>query len=122
MGQTSLKSLARLKRKLRLKKKIRGNSERPRLSIFISGRHIYAQIINDEVGETLVATSTLSRDVLEEGKPLRNKNGAEKVGKTIAELALQKNIKTVVFDRNGYLYHGKIKVLADSARNSGLEF
>jgi large subunit ribosomal protein L18 len=113
---------AREKRKMRLRKHIRGTSERPRLSIFCSGRHIYAQIINDESGRTLAAASTLSESIREGDKALANIAGAKKVGKAIAEIALAQEIGAVVFDRSGYLYHGKVKALADAAREAGLQF
>jgi large subunit ribosomal protein L18 len=111
--------------KLRLRKRILGTAERPRLTVFRSMSHIYVQIVDDLRGHTLVSASTvepsvkaaLSRDV--KGG---NKKGAETIGKTIAERAMAKGIKRVVFDRNGFLYHGRIQSVADSARKAGLEF
>ncbi|KUJ95026.1 MAG: 50S ribosomal protein L18 [Desulfonauticus sp. 38_4375] len=108
---------ARLKRKVRIRKKIRGTSERPRLVIFRSNRYIYAQIIDDVTGKTLVAYSSLVM-----GKKNVTKEIAKEVGQKVAELAKSKNIEQVVFDRNGYLYHGRVKALADGAREGGLKF
>ena len=122
MGKKNPKHVARERRKMSLRKKIRGTSERPRLCIFCSERHLYAQIIDDEGGNTLVAVSTLSESVRSQGKTGSNAESAKKVGKAIAEAALSANIDTVVFDRNGFIYHGKVKVLADSAREGGLKF
>ncbi len=110
------KNTARKHRKIRIRKKITGTADRPRLVVFRSNTNVYAQIVDDLSGTTLVAASTLKLD----GKC--NKEGAAKVGKEIARLALEKNIKNVVFDRNGYLYHGRVQALADSARENGLEF
>ena len=115
------KSIARAKRKIRIRKKISGTPARPRLVVYRSNLHIYAQIVDDTVGNTRAATSTLS--LSKEGDALRsNKAGAAKVGQEIAKLAKEKNIMQVVFDRNGYLYHGCIKAVADGAREAGLEF
>ena len=115
------KSIARAKRKIRIRKKISGTPARPRLVVYRSNLHIYAQIVDDTVGNTLAATSTLS--LSKEGDALRsNKAGAAKVGQEIAKLAKEKNIMQVVFDRNGYLYHGCIKAVADGAREAGREF
>ena len=115
------KSIARAKRKIRIRKKISGTPARPRLVVYRSNLHIYAQIVDDTVGNTLAATSTLS--LSKEGDALRsNKAGAAKVGQEIAKLAKEKNIMQVVFDRNGYLDHGCIKAVADGAREAGLEF
>ena len=115
--QISRKS-ARLKRKVRIRKKISGDAQTPRLVVFRSNKHIYAQIINDELGETLAASSTLA---LPEAKG-HNKQTASLIGKDIAAKAIEKNISSVVFDRNGYYYHGRIKALADGAREAGLKF
>lgn len=122
MAHKNPKVAARERRKLRLRKKIRGSDERPRLSVFCSGRHVYAQIISDEKGVTLAAASTLTEGVKEDGKALANIEGAKRVGSAIAKLALERNLTSVVFDRNGYLYHGKVKALADAAREAGLQF
>ncbi len=112
---------ARQRRKVRIRKKISGGSERPRLVVFRSNMHIYAQIVDDHAGNTLVSTSTLILQKTAE-KAHCNKAGADLVGKEIARLAKEKNITSVVFDRNGYLYHGRIKAVADGAREAGLEF
>jgi len=114
---------ARLKRKRRFQKKIRGTPERPRLSVFRSARHIYVQIIDDLSGRTLVDASSLSKEIRPDIQYRGgNKEGAATVGKIVAARALEKGIKRVVFDRNGFLYHGRIKTLADAAREHGLEF
>ena len=118
---TMTKEEARQRRKVRIRKKIQGNSERPRLVVFRSNMHIYAQIVDDTQGKTLAGTSTLALKKAESGAHA-NKAGAELVGKEIARLAKEKNISSVVFDRNGYIYHGRIKAVADGAREGGLEF
>ena len=112
---------ARLRRKVRIRKKINGTADRPRLVVFRSNVHLYAQIVDDENGTTLASTSTLSLRK-EDAAAHCNKAGATLVGKEIARLAKDKNISTVVFDRNGYLYHGRIKAVAEGAREGGLEF
>ncbi|SHN56663.1 50S ribosomal protein L18 [Desulfovibrio litoralis] len=112
---------ARIRRKVRIRKKISGTYERPRLVVFRSNLHIYAQIIDDTSGTTLVSASTLSLQKNKE-KAGCNKEGAMLVGKEIARLAKEKSIAQVVFDRNGYIYHGRIKAVADGAREAGLEF
>ncbi|BDQ35310.1 50S ribosomal protein L18 [Pseudodesulfovibrio portus] len=115
------KNAQRLLRKPRIRKKISGTESRPRLVVFRSNQHLYAQLVDDENGVTLASTST---QVLNKGgEALKaNKESAAKVGKAIADAAKAKNIETVVFDRNGYIYHGKIKALADGAREGGLKF
>lgn len=115
------KNEVRMKRKTRIRKRLSGTFERPRLVVFRSNLHIYAQIIDDMTGSTLAQASTL---VLSKNgdKVACNKAGAEKVGKEVARIAKEKNITQVVFDRNGYLYHGRIKAVADGAREGGLEF
>jgi large subunit ribosomal protein L18 len=113
---------ARLKRQVRVRRKVRGTSERPRLCIFRSAKHIYAQIIEDGSGKTLVAASTLAKGVAEGQGYTGNVGAAKAVGAAIARQALEKNITQVVFDRNGFLYHGRIKALADAAREAGLSF
>ena len=116
--QTSTKQKSRLKKKLRIRKKISGSTEKPRLCIFRSAKHIYAQLIDDTNGQTIVSASTLEI----EGVKGANKNSAQKIGEEIAKRAIEKKIKSVIFDRNGYLYHGRVKSLADGARAAGLEF
>jgi len=113
--------LARIKRQARVRKKVKGTPERPRLSVFRSAGHIYAQIIEDTSGQTLAAVSTLSKDVAGELKFKGNVEAAKAVGSAIAKQALSKNIDTVVFDRNGFLYQGRVQALADAAREAGLK-
>lgn len=116
-------SSARLKRKKRVRKKVRGTPERPRLSVFRSAKHIYAQVIDDDTARTVVSASSLSRDIRQGlGGRGGNREGAAIVGQSIANKALEKGIKAVVFDRNGFLYHGRIKALAEAARETGLQF
>lgn len=112
----------RLKRRLRIRKKVAGTPERPRLSIYRSLNHIYAQIIDDTNGVTLVAASTMEPDVKGQLETGRDAGAAQAVGKVIAEKAAAKGIKQVVFDRGGNIYHGRIKSLADAAREAGLDF
>jgi len=124
-GGTSLESQkerARLKRKKRVRSHIRGTTERPRLNVFRSLKHIYAQAIVDTTGETVASASTLSPEVREALKRPGNVESAKKVGELIAKKCVEKGIQKVVFDRNGYLYHGRIKALAEAARASGLIF
>lgn len=112
---------ARAKRKIRIRKKISGTPARPRLVVYRSNLHIYAQLVDDAAGNTLASTSTLV--LSKDGEGLRsNKAGAARVGQEIARLAREKDIVQVVFDRNGYVYHGCIKAVADGAREAGLEF
>lgn len=113
---------ARKKRQVRVRTKVRGTSERPRLCVFRSAKHIYAQIIEDTTGKTLVAVSTVSKDVAGGLDFGGNVEAAKAVGAAIARKALEQNIQQVVFDRNGFLYHGRIKALADAARENGLSF
>lgn len=107
----------------RRKKRIRGDSQRPRLVIFRSLNNIYGQIVDDSTSQTLVGASSLSKEIREEVKKSKGKTEKSKlVGKLIAQRALSKNIRQVIFDRNGYAYHGRVKALAESAREAGLEF
>jgi large subunit ribosomal protein L18 len=106
----------------RVRRRVTGNSKRPRLAVHFSGRHIYAQVIDDSAGKTVVAASTVEPEVKGNRRTNANVSMAEKLGKLVAERSLQKNIKTVVFDRGGFSYHGKVKALADAARAGGLEF
>ncbi|GAB1372102.1 50S ribosomal protein L18 [Candidatus Kapaibacterium sp.] len=118
-----LKAKRREKRKLHVRSKINGTAERPRLTVFKSLGHIYVQIINDVDGKTIASASTIDKDLrnsLKEGMTKTAKS--ELVGKTIAKRALEANITRVAFDRNGYIYHGRVKALADAARQGGLEF
>lgn len=113
------KNEKRLKRKIRIRKRISGTPERPRLCVYKSTKHIYAQIIDDTIGKTLVSASTVEKDFVKSGD---KKACANTVGKTLAARAMDNGIKLVVFDRNGYLYHGRLKSLADGAREAGLDF
>ena len=114
---TSAKTKNRMKKKIRIRKTVKGTSERPRLCVFRSAKHIYAQIINDDSMQTLLTVSSLKLDLKASGKEL-----AKSVGKAVAEASLKKGIKTVVFDRNGFIYHGRVQSLADGAREAGLNF
>jgi large subunit ribosomal protein L18 len=116
------KQAARLKRRRRIRKKISGSAARPRLSVFRSARHIYAQIIDDSQGQTLVAASTLSGQLKGKLGGLKKTDAAREVGKLLAAKAREKGISQVVFDRNGFLYHGRVKAVAESCRENGLEF
>lgn len=122
MGSLNLKKKARLKRKKRIRKKVVGTEMRPRLCVFRSARHVYAQIIDDAKGQTLVAASTLEKGVRESSEIKNKMNAATLVGKLLAERALEKGIKQIVFDRNGFLYHGRVKAVSDGAREIGLKF
>ena len=114
------KNVKRLKRHLRIRKNIKGTTEKPRLNVFRSNKQIYAQIIDDVNGQTLCSASSLDKELgLANGG---NVEAATKVGTLIAQRALEAKIKNVVFDRGGYLYHGRVKALADAARAAGLEF
>lgn len=117
MGNTN-RAVVRVAIHKRIRRKISGRSERPRLAIYRSLSHIYAQVIDDVQGQTLVAASTTEKDL--RGSTGGNVEAARRVGKTIAERALAKGIDSVVFDRGGYLYHGRIKALTDAAREAGL--
>lgn len=122
-----MKLVGRERRKLRIRKKVVGTPERPRLTVFRSARHIYAQVIDDTKGCTLVHASTLSKDLTAsapaaEGKPVRKTDKAKQVGALVAKMCLSKSIQQVVFDRNGYKYHGRISALAQAARAAGLKF
>ena len=123
MKSNDIKKKRRLRRKLSVRKVISGTADKPRMTVTKSLKHIYAQIIDDEAGKTLAFASTLNKDVAEKVTPKTKKIEKSKlVGAAIAKAAVEKNIKKVAFDRNGYLYHGRIKALADSARENGLEF
>ena len=126
MGRMSKKLLGRLRRKRRVRKKIFGTSERPRLSVFRSSKHIYAQIIDDVRGHTLVAASSLTPEIRDRLAELKKDGGkiaiARAVGELLGRRAVEAGIKRVCFDRGGYKYHGRVKALADGARAAGLEF
>ena len=122
MGNTNPKIVARLKRKKRVRKNILGDADRPRLSVFKSSRHIYAQIIDDRKGQTLIAASTMSKQLRTDVTPLKKREAAKLVGKLLAERAKAMGISKVAFDRGGFLYHGRVKELAESCREHGLDF
>ena len=106
----------------RIRRKVAGTAERPRLAVHFSGKHVYAQVIDDDTGRTLAAASTTERSLLGERKLAANQAAAELIGKTIAERSLAKKLERVVFDRGGFQYQGKVKALADAAREGGLKF
>ena len=112
----------RMNKHRKIRNRFSGTAQRPRLAVFRSNNHMYAQIIDDTVGKTLVAASTLEKDVKAELKKTNDVEAAAYLGKVIAKKAMDKGIKTVVFDRGGYLYTGRVASLADGARNGGLEF
>lgn len=116
------KNKARLKRHLRVRKKIQGTTERPRLNIFRSSKHMYAQIIDDINGVTIASASTQDKELKSEVSNGGNTEAARKVGELIAKRAKEQGLVQVVFDRGGYLYHGRVQALADAAREAGLEF
>ncbi|EOD01006.1 50S ribosomal protein L18 [Caldisalinibacter kiritimatiensis] len=116
------KNKKRVQRHRKIRKKIYGTPERPRFNVFRSLNHIYAQIIDDVSGHTLVAASTLDKDIKEKADSLTKKEAAKLVGETVAKRALEKGIESVVFDRGGYIYHGRVKELAEGAREGGLKF
>ena len=116
------RSEVRAKKHLRIRNRFSGTAERPRLAVFRSNNHMYAQIIDDTVGNTLVAASTLEKDVKAELEKTNNVDAAAYLGTVIAKRALEKGITTVVFDRGGFIYQGKIAALAEAAREAGLEF
>jgi large subunit ribosomal protein L18 len=122
MGSLNLKTKARLKRKKRIRKNLVGTQERPRLSVFRSSKHIYAQVIDDTHGNTLAAASSMDKLVNDQPE-LENKVAvAGFVGKLLGERAVKKGISKVVFDRNGFLYHGRVKAVSNGAREAGLDF
>lgn len=122
MGSLNLKKRARLKRKVRIRKKINGSAERPRLSVFRSTKHIYVQVIDDSLGKTLISASSTEKPIKEQPKFKNKVAMANHIGKLIAERAKENGISKVVFDRNGFLYHGRIKAVSDGAREGGLNF
>jgi large subunit ribosomal protein L18 len=122
MVSKEARSKVRVKKHLKLRNRFTGTPERPRLAVFRSNNHMYAQIIDDTVGNTLVAASTLEKDVKTELEKTNDVAAAAYLGTVIAKKALEKGIKTVVFDRGGFIYQGKVKALAEAAREAGLEF
>lgn len=118
MGRTNRRSVARKRRHRHIRKRVHGTAERPRMCVFRSARHIYVQLVDDMAGETVASASTLELG----GSARSNKEGAALVGRAAAERALEKDITSVVFDRNGYKYHGRVAAVADAAREAGLKF
>ena len=116
------RSEVRVKKHNRMRNKIQGTTERPRLAVFRSEKHIYAQIIDDMTGTTLAAASTVEKEIASTVEATSNTNAAAAVGTAIAKKAAAKGIENVVFDRGGFLYHGRVKALADAAREAGLQF
>ena len=112
----------RVKKHDRIRNRFSGTAERPRLAVFRSNNHMYAQIIDDTVGTTIVAASTLDKDVKDKLEKTNNVEAAKLLGTVVAKKALDKGIKEVVFDRGGFIYHGKVAALADAAREAGLQF
>src|SRR5438477_3274016 len=118
----AMQIVGRERRKLRIRRKISGTAERPRLSVFRSSKHIYAQCVDDATGKTVAHVSTLAKDVKGAVAESNKTDAAKKVGTAIGKALLAKGINQIVFDRNGYLYHGRVKALADGAREAGLKF
>ncbi len=114
---TAIKTIARQRRQTRVRRRVQGTDLRPRLSVYRSNRHIYAQVISDETGRTLAAASTMKL----EGTPTGNRAAARRIGELIAQLCQERNIREVVFDRNGFLFHGRVKEVAEGARAAGLK-
>ena len=122
MGKVNPQAMARVRRQKRVRKKVKGSQERPRLCVFRSSRHIYVQVIDDVQKNTMVAASTMSPELRDKVKGVNKTEAAKLVGKEVAQRALAKGISKVIFDRNGFLYHGRIKALSESAREAGLQF
>ena len=118
----AMQVVGRERRKLRIRRKISGTTERPRLSVFRSAKHIYAQVVDDVSGKTVAHASTLSRDVRTAVTEANKVDAAKNVGEAIAKALLAKGIRSIVFDRNGYLFHGRVRALAEAARAAGLKF
>ena len=116
------RQLVRAKKHMKIRNRFSGTAERPRLAVFISNNHMYAQIIDDTVGNTLVSASTLEKEIKAELEKTNNVDAAAYLGTVIAKRAIEKGIKEVVFDRGGFIYQGKVAALADAAREAGLEF
>ncbi len=122
MAKTDKKRVARLRRHRRVRARVSGTSARPRLNVFRSSEHIYVQVIDDVAGQTLVSASTIDGELRKQIADLNKTDAARLVGKTVAERAKKAGITTVIFDRGGWRYHGRVKALADAAREGGLEF
>ncbi|HLK36791.1 MAG TPA: 50S ribosomal protein L18 [Polyangiaceae bacterium] len=118
----AMQIVGRERRRLRIRRKISGTPDRPRLAVFRSAKHIYAQVVDDVAGKTVAHASTLSRDVRAEVEEANKLDAAKRVGHAIAKALLAKGIDKVVFDRSGYLFHGRVRALADAARAAGLKF
>jgi large subunit ribosomal protein L18 len=118
----TIRKAARQRVHRRIRKKVAGTAERPRLAVHFSGKHVYAQVIDDDAGRTLAAASTRESSLLDKNKIGANQAAAALIGKAIAERSLAKKLEQVVFDRGGFLYHGKVKALAEAARATGLKF
>jgi|ERR671919_2115670 large subunit ribosomal protein L18 len=116
------RDIARDRRRQRVRKKILGTDQRPRVCVFKSKKHIYAQVISDERGMTLASISTLSKDLADKVEKVKGVEAAKLVGVSLAKVCKEKNITRIVFDRNGFLFHGRVKAIADGAREGGLEF
>lgn len=122
MPSVNPKALARERRKRRVRKKIRGTAARPRLCVFRSARHIYVQAVDDDSGTTLATASTLSPELKDKVKGLNKRDAAKMVGEQIGSRIKEKGLERVVFDRNGFLYHGRVQALSEGAREAGLKF
>jgi len=122
MGRLELKQQTRLKRKKRIRKKINGTSERPRLCVFRSAKHIYAQVVDDSTGRTLAAAGSVEEKIKAQSELKGKIPIASLVGQSVGERAIKQGVQKVVFDRNGFLYHGRIKAVSDGARKAGLSF
>jgi len=120
--RTNLSSLARERRRARVRKAVRGTDERPRLSVFRSDRHIYAQVVVDSSGKTIVSVSTLTPELRTQLKKTADVAAAKQVGLLAARRCIEKGITRIVFDRNGFLYHGRVRAVAEGAREGGLKF
>jgi len=114
--------IGRQRRKIRVRKKVRGTDQRPRVCVFRSNKHIYAQVISDSQGKTLAAVSSLSEELAQQLKTSKGLDAAKQVGIALAKICKEQNINRVVFDRNGFIYHGRVKAVADGAREGGLDF
>jgi large subunit ribosomal protein L18 len=122
MKASKERTLSRRRIRSRIRRRLKGSVERPRLAVFKSGRHIYAQVIDDATGATIAHASSLDAALKGDKKPAANRETATRVGTLVAERAKSKGVARVVFDRGGYIYHGKVKALAEAARQGGLEF
>lgn len=122
MAHLNKRKLGWKKRKVRVRKKISGSAETPRLNVYRSNKHIYAQLVDDVNGTTIASISTLIKGIKEKAAKSEKTEAAKLVGSGIGKLAKEKGIKSVVFDRGGYLYHGRVKAVADAAREAGLKF